>query len=254
MKIRLVMPICKQPNHQKCIDAKNICERLHALQYIMNGSSDIDLVITSHNYFDFSGKHLEADYIPKLLNKMHSRIPLIIGFDTCVNLNPNPFSGVDGVVGFFDVINNNYELVTCIWECWKEEGRCDSKKCFDRQNKQRYFSFKDITIGLLSCGDIYACCNKYQGTSLLNHVCLYVCLFHMSYPKGWTEKSVKNNALKYCDYLVISQQFANENVSIYFHNKSYISIFNNTSATKPTQNVHNLAINNNKYILVDFFV
>ena len=249
MKIRLILPVCNSPQNGYCNDAWNISTRIHILnQAISYKNSDDDLspniIITSHNFFDISNNNcnnqLDIETIIQSLEDTLSRHivikkPLIIGFDITRGSNLNHYGGIDAVVCFLIVHQEKYKCHRYIWECWKAKNRCNVVKCFDRQN--RYFNFNNFTFGLLSCGDMYAYCNKRKNRSYLQNVNIYVDLAHMSLPLSYTIKSIQKNLIHYAQYVIITQQLKSNQFNTYFNsNGTYKLFFSSNNAIVGNQN------------------
>jgi hypothetical protein len=59
MIVRLIIPLCNTPSNGYCNDALNFQGRLQILQNAMH--QNVDLIVTSHNFFDFSiGNHISS--------------------------------------------------------------------------------------------------------------------------------------------------------------------------------------------------
>jgi len=243
MIIRLIIPLCNAPKGGYCDDALNFQGRLQILQNAMQ--PDVDLIVTSHNFFDFSScNHINLNnicvnivafintHIINYLNCLEIKRPIVLGFDIKRGGNINPYGGIDAIVCFLDIDQNKYQYKTHIWECWKSSGRCNTIKCFQAQNNKRFFSLNTKKIGLLSCGDMYTYCNKRNGVSYLGNPDVYLDLAHLSLPFQRTCNSVNVNLSNQAKYVLITQQYQQNNFKIYFHNNSYKLIFPNNSTQK----------------------
>ena len=122
---------------------------------------------------------------------------------------------------FFNVRQNNYVYLTHIWESWKGPGR--NLRGFMAQSGKRYISFKNYTIGLLSCGDMYKFINQGHLTPSSGvYVDIYIDLAHLSLPLGRTLNSLRNNLCRFVNkWILITQQIQHSQFSTYFHQNSY---------------------------------
>ena len=170
--IRLIIPICEDDEiingyYSKQSMPDNFAIRKNILKKSIEYEGDnIDLVITSNNYFTFSpssilkGNQFVEEYILRELNYLTYKKPLIIGFDLINNrIVFNPYRGISAMVCLITVDDNNqYKYVTHIWECWADKGNCDQSG-FIEQNDRRLTDINNNKICLLSCGDILSCCH-----------------------------------------------------------------------------------------------
>jgi hypothetical protein len=244
MKIRLIIPKCKNFNGWYCETSNDIDQRIEMLNQAMKEGDNIRLIITSHNFFTFhSNSSISArefiieKIIPILEEKIKSRKPLVFGFDFLrssrttkkqmskkkVRRAFNPYGGISAVVCHIEVRNNSYIYKTHVWECWQDRDKCNTE-CFEKQNKSRIFSLGDKTIGLLSCGDIARNCHN--DGELLPKVNVYVDLSHKSL-RGWSSQNrIPTKLLKdwnKCDHVLIPQQV--KDISTYLGDKKYPYIF-----------------------------
>jgi len=254
MKFRLIIPQCHNFSGWWCENSKNIESRLEVLQNSMD-NDEIDIIITSHNYFIFFPsclvdirKFVEKQIINHLLNKISSerRKPIILGFDILnQHIIFNPYStGIDAVVCFIDLNNNgNYIYNTHIWECWEETkvGKKCSQPCFLAQNNARLIRFSNYIIGLLSCGDIARYCH--DDGKLLPQVDIYIDLSHKSLKGDTSQLKVPPkivNEWGKADMVIVTQQVKNVNR---YQQKKYPYIFYNNKFV--------VNININKYTVGD---
>ncbi len=234
MKFRLIIPQCKDFEGGWCENSKNIESRIEVLKDSMN--NNINMVITSHNYFIFFPsclvdirKFVENEIINHLHNRISSkeRKPIIVGFDLFNDhIKFNLYGGIDAVVCFIKKTNNsNYVYGTHIWECWKCKKYC-SKKCFSDQNNARVFKVGNYKIGLLSCGDIVSYCHN-KG-KLLPEVDIYVDLSHYSLRGDTSQYKVSKkiiNEWKKADMVIVTQQV--KSIKKYVNQQKYPYIFHN---------------------------
>lgn len=243
----------------------NIDQRKEMLQQSMVFDNGADLVVTSHNFFSFPIDRrispncyadrdcfLENFIIPRIIEVLNREIkykkPLIIGFDILTSakgkkvpseakkkkrskksinqeFNPNPYGGIPAVVLYLKVKNKIYQYGTHIWECWKLQMRRDCVECFGRQEESRYFTFRNHDIGLLSCGDIYQCCNRRNSESYLLNVDIYFDLAHSPLPAARTINSIHANLIGFTNYLFVTHQVRRERIRHYCMTGNYPWIF-----------------------------
>jgi len=180
MKIRLILPICNDSYNNRwwqCKDAFfNKKNRLNILQKAMCfKSNDIDLVVTSNNFFGFNDKNEKR--LKGLINSLKCKKNLIIGVDFSKRINP--FGGISAKVFYFQRKNNLYIQKKSIWEVWYK-GIKKNKKTLDNFKKQsRTIKVKNKSITLLSCGDILK--DIHQGKKGLPNTNIYISLAHMNF-------------------------------------------------------------------------
>lgn len=252
MKIRLVIPECKDWDGWYCKDAES-SHRIRILEKAAQ-EKDIDLILTSHNFFSFYQSHLikaenfiKETLIP-LLNYIPNKKPIILGFDLLAKkIRFNPFdSGIDSVVCFLTIdANKNYLYETHVWECWEAKKRC-GQECFSAQKLKRVVDFMNYRIGLLSCGDISRYCHN--SGRILPPVDVYIDLSHKSL-RGWAPQRKTSPKIislwGKSRYVLITQQV--NNVSRYIKKRSYPFIF-------PQNTPHDIKLYNidrNKGVYID---
>lgn len=248
MKIRLVIPECEEFLGYCCKTSLDIDQRLEMLKVAMEDSYNVDLIVTSHNYFAFNHslgtKNFDAKkfiinkIVPMLCKYMENIKPLVIGFDM---LNPksnysknqrskgknkesfNPYNGIDSIVCYIKVVKKSYAYHTHIWECWQSKDECNSD-CFKKQNTNRIFSLDKKKLGLLSCGDIAGYCH--DNGNLLPKADVYLDLSHKSLTgrtsQYWIPSKMINDWEK-TDYVLVTHQV--KDVSKYLKDKEYRFIF-----------------------------
>ena len=193
------------------------------------------MVITSHNFFDFSNRNLRwhgnaqqknqqlINFIINFINHqiLPCKIPLVIGVDINRGSIINPYNGIDSVVIFLDVSQNKYVYLTHIWESWRGPRR--NLKGFMAQSRNRYISFKNHAIGLLSCGDMYKYINQGHLTPSPGvYLDIYIDLAHLSLPLGRTLNSLRNNLCRFVNkWVLITQQIQHNQFDTYFYQNSY---------------------------------
>ena len=229
MNIRIIIPICNNSYNGYCNDAFRFNARMQILTHALSSNMDLDLVITSHNFFDLSRFNRNINQFSYLIsflnNRITTKVPLIIGFDLNRGSSQNPYGGIDAVVCFLNVSQNQYVCHTYIWECWRSKNRCRVITCFNAQNNRRYFNLYGFDFGLLSCGDMYTYCNKRRRRSYLRNVDIYVDLSHLSLPLGQTIHSIRQNLINYARYVIVTQQIKPQEYSMYFNNNLYKLVF-----------------------------
>jgi len=145
MKIRLLIPECKDWHEGwYCKASNDIDQRVEILKQSLNRADDIDLLITSHNFFAFypSSKvivkeFIEDEIIQRLQERIEKKKPLIIGFDLLtpntrfnrakkgkvqgktqegdLSVRFNPYDrGIDALVCYIKVEHNSYVYGTHI--------------------------------------------------------------------------------------------------------------------------------------------
>ena len=252
MKFRLIIPQYKDFEGGWCENSKNIESRIEVLKDSMN--NNINMVITSHNYFIFFPsclvdirKFVENEIINRLHNRISSkerRKPIIVGFDLFNDhIKFNPYDrGIDAVVCFIKKTNNsNYVYGTHIWECWEGKKYC-SQTCFLAQNNARVFKVCNYKIGLLSCGDIARYCH--DDGKLLPEVDIYIDLSHYSLRGDSSQYKIPKkiiNEWKKADMVIVTQQV--KSVKKYVNQQKYPYIFHN--------NRFSVNVNINKYKVSD---
>ena len=180
MRIRLILPICNNSYNNRwwqCKDAfLNRKNRLNILQKAMCfKSKNIDLVVTSNNFFGFNDK-IEIR-LKSLINSLKCKKDLIIGADFPKKINP--FGGVSAKVFYFQQKNHLYIQKKSIWEVWYK-GIKKNRKTLDNFKKQlRTIKIKNKSITLLSCGDILK--DIHQGKKGLPNTNIYINLAHMNF-------------------------------------------------------------------------
>lgn len=232
MKVKLIIPKFQKLN-ESYYPNQVFKDRLKVLeQAFLN--NDIDLVVTSHNYFCFGSdfKSYSSDDIKKfinnclitILNPLKNKKPIILGLDFCFNINP--FIGINALVCFLEVddSNGNYIYKTHIWECWKDQTCCSSK-CFSKQNHKRFICFKDQEIGLLSCGDIANDCHE-KG-ELLKNCDLYIDLSHASLTGHTSQAKIPDEMISKgkSRYVIVTQQVSGPTTILNYKKDGYKYIF-----------------------------
>lgn len=174
MLIRLVVPICTKEYLGKeyyCRDSfLNKKNRLEILQKSMLFYKNIDLIVTSNNFFGFQTNN--EIFLNNLLNTIKKKKDLIIGVDYLKKLNP--IGGISSTVSYFKEYQNGYICKKKIWETYPCEKN-NAKKRFSLQ--ERVIKIKNKSICLLSCGDILEKCNK----GVFPDTDIYIDLAHMNY-------------------------------------------------------------------------
>lgn len=246
MKIRLLIPECEKFNGYYSYESKDLEGRIDLLNYIMKLGTEISLVVTSHNYFQFNSKpisdiknFIEQRLIPSLNKGIQNKIPLVYGFDFVLNKGRskkkvkiikygtalNPYGGISAVVCFLKVLNKSYVYGTHIWECWSGVDNCDPSN-FKKQNKNRLFKLGSVSYGLLSCGDIADYCHN--NGILLPEVNIYLDLSHKSLTGRTSQYNVPYdmvNEWKKCKHVLITHQVKSSTISKYIRDQYYPFIY-----------------------------
>jgi hypothetical protein len=242
MKIRMVIPECRNFYGGYCKEAENFDLRVEILKQAMDDNS-VNLIVTSHNFFVFHPHCLIEPpcFIGEnILNKLNGndfdniRKPLVLGFDLLTsNIKFNPYEkGIDAIVCFLDVVEEKYKHVTHIWECWEGDSDC-SKSCFIEQNKNRVFKLSNKSFGLLSCGDIAGYCHSYG--EILPEVDIYLNLSHKSLKGHTSQNHIPSKILSWKEAQLILGTQQVKNTGRYLNNK-YPYIF-------PADKLNNLSLN-----------
>ena len=252
MKIRLVIPECKDWDGWYCKDAES-SHRIRILEKAAQ-EKDIDLIVTSHNFLSFyPSNFLNAENFIKetlipLLNDIPNKKPIILGFDLLTQKRRfNTFNiGIDSVVCFLNVdTSNTYLYETHILECWKDKNVC-SQECFLKQNPKRVVIYSNYRIGLLSCGDIAGYCHNYG--MILPQVDVYVDLSHKSLSGHTSQRKIPPKIISSWGksrYVLVTQQV--KDVLRYIKKRSYPFIF-------PQNTPHEIQLYNidkNKGVFID---
>jgi len=227
MKIRLILPICNELkiNEKKyCNNSLKIDKRLEILQNSMDyKSNDIDLVVTSNNFFEF--QTINDEILLNMLNELNNKKDLLIGID--YENEKNPFNGISSRVLFFKEENNNYRLEKYIWEVWNNERLKNINTLNDFNIQNRIIEIKEQKIFLLSCGDIL---NKiHQNTNGIKEADIYIDLAHLNYPKfgrGLNNKcSIINKIYNDDKIVLLTQQITQNKINHYVnYNNKYSHI------------------------------
>ena len=252
MKVRLLIPECKDWDGWYCKDAEN-SNRIKILDKAAK-DKDIDLVVTSHNFFSFypssliKAENFIIETLIPLLKDIQNKKPIILGFDLRTQeIRFNPFnSGIDAAVCFLTIdANKNYIYETHILECWKDKNVC-SQECFRKQNPKRFVMYDNYRIGLLSCGDISRYCHN--NGRILPQVDVYIDLSHKSL-RGWAHQRKTSPKIispwRKSRYVLVTQQV--KDVSRYIKKRSYPFIF-------PQNTPHEIQLYNidkNKGVFID---
>ena len=220
MNVRLLLPKCRYPiGRYYCRDAYDYNKRMNMLQEVFNTpffletNSNIDLVITSNNFFSFPASYLAEkeyyinEFLIQRINSLTNKKNLIIGFDL---ENPriifNPYGGIPSIVVFLKPNERNEFKIECsIWECW---NGCDAN-CFSCQS--RIVNFQSNLICLLSCGDILFNCNKQLKKLKIPKVKVLVDLAHRNISQNLLRQwsNITSRIQNIADILIITQQFSN---------------------------------------------
>ena len=260
MNIRLLLPKCRHSRGRYyCKDAYDYDERMDMLQkafdtpFFLETSSNINLVITSNNFFSFPASYLAEkehyinEFLIQRINSLTNKKNLIIGFDL---KNPriifNPYGGISSIVVSLKTNKRNeFEIERSIWECW---NGCDAN-CFSSQN--RIVNSQNNSICLLSCGDILFNCNNQFKKLKMSKVKILVDLAHRNISQNllrvWSKITYRIHHQNIADVLIITQQFSNS--SNIFNANSYRLLWHN--------NLHSFRQNivrKNEYSLVDISI
>ena len=236
--IRLIIPECKNFDGSYCCYGNghriDNDDRIAVLKESCNlgDGENIGLIVTSHNFFSYypdrlvKGKNFIEEKVIHDLNSLPKNIPLVLGFDLATKrISFNPFNGIDAIVCFFNIENNEYKYSRHIWEVWESDDPNPSG--FLEQN--RTFDLCGFKIGLLSCGDISPSCHC-DGV-LLPEVDIYLDLSHVSLsgcytpqknqpPKIINDYKTHDNKNK-AKYVFVTQQVKDTNK--YTKDKKYSS-------------------------------
>lgn len=272
MIIRLILPICsktKENNKKYCSDSIDIEQRLNVLQHAMDNSTNIDLVVTSNNFFEFHKP--DTLQLNDLLNRLTSKKKLIIGID--YEKAENKFDGINSQVLYLLPDNNKYIKEEEIWETWSTDLQLDKGKylkdtknkvlkLFKEQNRMIKINKKDII--LLSCGDILKYINF--GNKGLPEADIYIDLAHLDFG-NWNIKSKKSNNSNLQEWmqdtekiLLVTQQLTVNKLSNkhYFENNKYKLIYpENLFKNQKVyffNNQHKIVNYNPDYIFIDIEV
>jgi len=179
MKIRLILPICNN-SYNKWWHCKNAFlnkrNRLNILQKAMCfKSNDIDLVVTSNNFFGLNDK--SEIRLKGLINSLKCKKDLIIGVD--FPKRTNPFDGICAKVFYFQQKNKQYILRQSIWEVYHSSIKKNNKTLDNFKKQSRTIKVKNKSITLLSCGDILK--DIHQGKKGLSNTNIYISLAHIDF-------------------------------------------------------------------------
>jgi len=180
MKIRLILPICKivkNKSKKYCYESQYHKERFQILQKSMQyNSKEIDLIVTSNNFFEYNHKITNL-FLENKLNTLQNKKNLLIGVD--FPKMKNPYNGIPAKVFYLSNKNNRYKIDKFIWEVWNPKAK--KNKCtlnaFKKQNRVIEIANKSITM--LSCGDILS--SVHQSGKGLPNTDMYISLAHLDF-------------------------------------------------------------------------
>lgn len=211
MKIRLVMPICTEllDSEEKyyCIEsANNKKYRLDILENAMIfNAKEIDLVVTSNNYFYFNTNNEKM--LTNILQRIKFKKDIVIGVDYLKKINP--IGGIKSKIYFFKKFRNKYICKKSIWETYPC-NKLDSYKRFKSQ--QRVIKIKNKKFCFLSCGDITKKCLIKKDN--IPDTDVYLDLAHMNYPSLSRKQNGYDTLINrlyenHKKIVILTQQFSN---------------------------------------------